>query len=231
MIQSEMMSYLRELNGLSIFVRLLFATLFGFVIGVDRTRKHRPAGFRTYMLVCVGAAMVMITNQYICQMFGANDPARMGAQVVSGIGFLGAGTIIVTRQLQVTGMTTAASLWASACIGLAIGIGFYEAALLGAFFIGIIVMLLVKFDRWLQARSRVMEMYVEFETSSRLTEFLAYAVDHDFKVYQVDMAKSKTDASSVAAVLTVRIPKRVEKHYLVLEEFRTVEGLVYIEEL
>ena len=231
MIQSELVSYLRELNGLSIFVRLLLSTLFGFIIGVDRTKKHRPAGFRTYMLVCVGAAMVMMTNQYICEVFGANDPARMGAQVVSGIGFLGAGAIIVTRQLQVTGMTTAASLWASACIGLAIGIGFYEAAILGAFFIGIIVMLLVKLDRWLQERSRVMEMYAEFEASNRLTEFLAYADENDYKVYQVDMAKSKTDVSSVAAVFTVRIPKRVEKHYLVLDEFRAVEGLIYIEEL
>mgnify|MGYP001027887749 CR=1 FL=1 len=100
----------------------------GGMIGLERGSKNQSAGFRTYMLVCLGAASVMMTNQYICDHFESGDPSRLGAQVISGIGFLGAGTIIVTKRNQVRGLTTAAGLWSSACLGLAVGIGFYEGA-------------------------------------------------------------------------------------------------------
>ena len=123
------MEMLREINIVSIIVRLMLATLVGGVLGLERERKNRPAGFRTYMLVCLGAALVMMTNQYVFQVYEMSDPVRLGAQVISGIGFLGAGTIIVTGQNKIKGITTAAGLWAAACCGLAIGIGFYELAI------------------------------------------------------------------------------------------------------
>ena len=113
---------LREVTYLAVVLRIFVAVIFGGIIGLERGMKNRPAGLRTYMLVCVGACLVMLTNQYIYQVFGTGDPVRMGAHVVSGIGFLGAGTIIVTRRSQIKGLTTAAGLWASACIGLALGI-------------------------------------------------------------------------------------------------------------
>ena len=115
---------LKELNSISVTVRLMLSLVCGGILGVERGRKKRPAGFRTYMLVCMGAALVMITNQYIVEVYGGSDPARMGAQVISGIGFLGAGTIIVTGRNRVKGLTTAAGLWAAACVGLSLGIGF-----------------------------------------------------------------------------------------------------------
>src|SRR5690554_4598709 len=100
----------------------------GGILGLDREFKNRPAGLRTFMLVCIASTLVMITNQYVLEVYSHLniDPTRMGAQVISGIGFLGVGTIIVTRRNHVKGLTTAAGLWASACIGLAIGIGFYS---------------------------------------------------------------------------------------------------------
>jgi len=88
--------------------------LLGGILGIERGRKYRPAGFRTYMLVCLGTTIVMLTNQYVYERYGGGDPVRMGAQVISGIGFLGAGTIIVTGHNQVKGLTTAAGLWAAA---------------------------------------------------------------------------------------------------------------------
>lgn len=104
----------REVTQLSIIIRVFAAITVGGLIGLERGAKNRPAGLRTYMLVCVGACLIMLTNQYIYQVTGAGDPMRLGAQVVSGIGFLGAGTIIVTKHNQIKGLTTAAGLWASA---------------------------------------------------------------------------------------------------------------------
>ncbi len=99
-------------NLLAITIRLLFALFVGLIIGIDRERKRRVAGIKTHILVCLGSALVMITSQYMMLTFGevAADVSRMGAQVISGVGFLGVGTIIVTGRNQVKGLTTAASI-------------------------------------------------------------------------------------------------------------------------
>ena len=130
-VQDSGITVLRELNWASIVLRLTLAILCGGIIGIERGRKGRTAGFRTHVLVCIGATLTVLTNQYMMQYFGGGDPARLGAQVINGIGFLGAGTIIVTGRHKVKGLTTAAGLWASACLGVAIGAGFYEGALAG----------------------------------------------------------------------------------------------------
>ncbi|HLR89065.1 MAG TPA: MgtC/SapB family protein, partial [Atopostipes sp.] len=119
-----------ELSGLTITFRVVLAIFVGGLIGTERDIKNRAAGIRTHMLVCLGAAVVMMTNQYVVESFPESnlDITRMGAQVVSGIGFLGAGTILVTSHNRIRGLTTAAGLWAAATLGLAIGIGFYEMA-------------------------------------------------------------------------------------------------------
>ena len=122
------MDEIRFLTDSSIVIRILFSLVIGGILGLERGLKNRPAGLRTYILVCMGSCIVMMTNQYVYQVYGTGDPVRMAAQVISGIGFLGAGTIIVTRRNQIKGLTTAAGLWASACIGLSIGIGLYEVA-------------------------------------------------------------------------------------------------------
>ena len=137
---------IREVTYLAVVLRIFAAVIIGGLLGLERGLKNRAAGLRTYMLVCVGACIIMLTNQYIYQSFGSGDPVRMGAQVVSGIGFLGAGTIIVTRRSQIKGLTTAAGLWSSAGVGLALGIGFYEAAIVGAVAIFVIMTLLQRMD-------------------------------------------------------------------------------------
>lgn len=117
-------------------IRTLLSILFGGIIGYDRNTRGAPAGIRTHILVCLGAMVCMSTGQFAAILYEGVDASRIGASVVSGIGFLGAGSIIITRGTRVHGLTTAAGLWASAAIGLAIGIGFYEAAIVGT--IGII---------------------------------------------------------------------------------------------
>ena len=150
-------SYMQELNSVTIPLRLLLSLLLGGVIGLERERKHRPAGFRTYMLVCLGAALTMMISQFLIQKGFSSDASRIGAQVVSGVGFLGVGTIIVTKRQQVKGLTTAAGLWASACMGLAIGAGFYEAAFYACLFIILAFSILNKLNSLLMARARNMD--------------------------------------------------------------------------
>ena len=126
----QIIALFEELNMFSVAFRIVLAVAVGGFIGNERGRYGRAAGLRTHILVCLGAAMTTLMGLYAVKCLGsAGDPLRMGAQVISGIGFLGAGTIMVRNRSHVTGLTTAAGLWATACIGLAIGAGFYWAAI------------------------------------------------------------------------------------------------------
>ena len=112
------------IDWLTVAVRLVTAIICGGVIGLERERKRRPAGFRTHILICLGAAMTTLTSQYlVLNLHMFTDMARLGAQVIAGIGFIGAGTIIITKRRQVKGLTTAAGLWAAAIVGLCCGAG------------------------------------------------------------------------------------------------------------
>ena len=162
----------REVTYLSVFLRITVAFFLGGALGLERGLKQRPAGLRTHMLVCVGACMIMLTNQYIYQVFSVGDPVRMGAQVVSGIGFLGAGTIMVTKHSQIKGLTTAAGLWATAAVGLAVGIGFYEAAVMGTVVIVLTLTVLSILDSKMHRKTRCFEVYVELEPNVSLGMFL-----------------------------------------------------------
>lgn len=228
----EVISYLRELNLISIVVRLSLAALCAGVIGIERGQKRRPAGFRTHILVCMGAALVMITNQYMADVLGMDtDPSRMGAQVISGIGFLGAGTIIVVGRNQVKGLTTAAGLWACACMGLAIGIGFYEGAIISCAFVFGVMTGLHNMDNYVQANSKVMEIYVEFEDLSALTTFLKHLKDKGAKVSNMEVQKIKRDGyQQVGSIMTVRLQEKYN-HAEQLLEFNKIEGVHSIEEI
>ena len=143
--------YLHTLNMGSTLFRLILAMFLGCLIGIDRGMKKRVAGVKTHMIVCMGATLVMMTGDFIhvySNGAGIGDTARLGAQVVSGIGFLGVGTIIVTGQRHVSGLTTAASLWTSACIGLAVGIGFYS----GAIFTTLGLILVFKYAKYIEVK-------------------------------------------------------------------------------
>ena len=145
-MQTAMMvvNTLKELNIISISFRIVLAVICGGVIGAERGRAHQPAGMRTYMLVCLGSTLVMSTGQYMYNTFEAGDPARLGAQVISGIGFLGAGSYYF-RKTRVRGLTTAAGLWTAASIGLALGIGFYSAGILAT---AAVYMIMTRLKRW-----------------------------------------------------------------------------------
>lgn len=222
---------LKELNMISVAVRLVLSLMCGGILGVERGRKKRPAGFRTYMLVCMGATLVMITNQYITEVYGGTDPARMGAQVISGIGFLGAGTIIVTGRNRVKGLTTAAGLWAAACVGLSLGIGFYTGAIIGCILIFIVMALLQGLDDWVMASTKVINLYVEFDQMADVGMFIRFAKDQGFRISDLELTRANGIEDRGTAILcTLRLPKK-RPHAEILQMLSTVERVRYVEEL
>jgi putative Mg2+ transporter-C (MgtC) family protein len=225
------LEYLRELNTISIIFRLLLATLFGGIIGIERGSKRRAAGFRTYMLVCIGSALVMITGQYITALSPTSDPSRMGAQVISGIGFLGAGTIIMTSH-QVKGLTTAAGLWASACFGLAIGVGFYEGAVIASVLIFLVLTVLHKLESaMLSSSTRIIDVYLEFAEGGKISSLIEFAERNAIRVRNVEFATPPLGAQGQsAALISMLLPKR-HPHSEVLAEFMKVEGIQHISEM
>ena len=225
------MKLLYELNLVSISMRLLLAAVVGGVLGLERERRNRPAGFRTYMLVCVGSALVMMTNQYVFETMAPNDPVRMGAQVISGIGFLGAGAIMVTGKNRIRGITTAAGLWTAACCGLAIGIGFYEGALLGGLLIFAIVTVLRRLEDPIRKNLPYMELYLEFDPRQPFGTFIEFSRKHDLDIFDIQMQKSRTADERVFSVVLQLRNRGKLPHTEVLELLAQAPGINYLEEL
>lgn len=225
MFQSPM---LQEVNIVSTIVRILLSMLLGGILGIDRGRKKRPAGFRTYMVVCIGSTLAMLTSQYIFQNTGSSDPTRIASQVISGIGFLGAGTIIVTGHNQVKGLTTAAGLWASATLGLAIGIGFYEGAVVGCVALFIVMNSLQFMDSYLSSKSKDILLYVEFSEIKYVSIFLASARKAGMNISDIEI--NKTEGLGISATVTVKMNQNHD-HTDIVQMFSAVDGVNYIEEL
>lgn len=223
--------YLREINLVSICLRIVLSLIIGGILGLERGRKNRPAGFRTYILVCLGSTLVMMTNQYVYQVFGTSDPTRMGAQVISGIGFLGAGTIMVTGRQQIKGITTAAGMWSAACCGLAIGIGFYEGAIVGGIVVFLIMEFLEKMDGVIRSHSNIMDVYLEFDGKKMFSAFLTSARESGFDVTNIQISKNKhIKSGELSVVLTLESQtKRTQEE--MLSVVGSIEGVSFIEKL
>ena len=221
---------LREVTYLAVFLRIFAAVIVGGILGMERGMKNRPAGLRTYMLVCVGACVIMLTNQFIYQAAGTGDPVRMGAQVVSGIGFLGAGTIIVTRRNQIKGLTTAAGLWSAAGVGLALGVGFYEAALAGTLAVFIVMTLLQKMDNKLHRKSKQLEAYIELKGIS-LGDFLRTVRESGVDISDVQREHTEEDSNGVRAYVATLKGKRRQNPQELMEKVLLIPGVEFVEEL
>ena len=223
-----------------VLLRLTVASLCGGFIGIDRGRKHHAAGFRTHMLVCMGAALTMILGTYLSVMIMSEawgldpslyktDVSRFGAQVINGIGFIGAGTIIITGRQQVKGMTTAAGLWASACMGLAIGAGFYAAALVGCLFIFLTIVIFSKLETFILAHSRNVNIYVEFDSADDLSEIIEKIKAQEVRIFDIELTKA-TPSAYPHAIFYLQLPKK-RSHTVVMTAIATVENVRTIEEI
>ena len=222
---------LREVTYLAVVLRIMSAILVGGLLGLERGMKKRPAGMRTYMLVCVGACLIMLTNQYVYQYFGTGDPVRMGAQVVSGIGFLGAGTIIVTKHSQIKGLTTAAGLWTCAIVGLAIGAGFYEGGLIATALVLLSELVISNLEYTFMRRHPEINVYLEFRSRSVLETVFDGLKKDNVKVRNLEITRTKEkDVMNSSAIFTLRFQKAVPAEE-VLASIRAVDGVYLAEEL
>ena len=207
-------------------LRLFFAFLSGGILGLERSTKGISAGFRTHIIVCMASCAIMLTNLYSFFTFNAGDPMRMPAQVISGVGFLGAGSILVTRQHRIKGVTTAAGLWAAACLGLCIGAGEYaiSATVLVLECLTMTVFRIV--DKSIVVKMKNIRFFAELESVSALSAFLRSLQDRDMTVTDIEFLDSKT-GRSVAVVISLHLKERVSPGALIAE-LRQAEGVVYL---
>lgn len=228
----EMFDGLRQMTLLSVGTRLLLAVLCGGLIGLEREYKRRPAGFRTHILICLGASLTTLTSQYLTLSLGYyTDMARMGAQVVAGIGFIGAGTIIVTKQQRVKGLTTAAGLWASAIVGLAIGAGFYEGAVVAVLLILLAEMLFVKLEYRILRNSREYILYIEYKEKSNLERILAVFREWHLHIRNMEITRAEeSERHNASAIFYVRAEKKTNTEKMIAQLHKT-EGVLGVEEL
>lgn len=225
----ELCALLGELNLFSTVVRLALALILGGILGIERGRKRRPAGLRTYMIVCMASALVMLTGEYLVQEYGTGDPARLGAQVISGIGFLGAGTIITSRQVK--GLTTAAGLWAAACMGLAIGAGFYAGAVICGTFLLLVMAAMSRLDAYLLLRSRQINFFAEFKSMEALGRFMRFLRDEGYKLYNIEINRNRELASDlIGATFWVGLNGPAD-HVETLHNLSRSEDVKYLQEL
>ena len=223
---------LRELTLASLSLRMLLAAICGGLIGIEREYKRRPAGFRTHILICLGACMTTLTSQFLyLELHYYTDMARLGAQVVAGVGFIGAGTIIVTQHQRVKGLTTAAGLWASAIIGLAIGGGFYEGALFATFLIILAELLFSKLEYRMLENAPEINLYMEYTDRTCLEQVLKLYREKNVKVLNMEITRATgSEHHNACAIFSLRLNKRC-KVELLLDAIHRVEGVAAVEEL
>ncbi|MBO5745597.1 MAG: MgtC/SapB family protein [Clostridia bacterium] len=213
-----------EINLVSVAVRLVLAVILGGLIGSERGKHGRAAGLRTHILICIGATMTALTGLFVTGSVGG-DAFRISAQVVSGIGFLGAGTILVKNNSVVTGLTTAAGMWTTAAIGIAIGYGFYTASIIATFLCIFTATVLSK----LEANSKnVLRFYAEVKNVNETGAVVERIKELSGIVCSVDVMAPKSNVSGhVGLNIDVKNPDEKDD---VKSMISSVEGVCFVVE-
>lgn len=221
----------REISFYSVIIRVFLAVLFGGILGLERGMKNRPAGLRTYMLVCLGSCVIMLTNLYFFQVTESGDPMRLGAQVVSGIGFLGAGTIVVTRRNHIKGLTTAAGLWATAAVGLALGMGFYEAAIAAGISVFFALTVLQKWDHLMHRKTKTMDLYIECGEDLSIATLIRSLRKMELEIEDMQIDHDTASEDHVRGILLTIKSARRRDHIVLLDQIQQIKGVRMLEEL
>ena len=227
----DSLNWLSDITNIwTILIRILLAILCAGVIGVERSRKRQAAGLRTYILVCLGAAIVMMLSDFLVLNNEGSDAGRLGAQVVSGIGFLGAGTILVTSKNRIKGLTTAAGLWAAACMGLTIGAGFYTLGIIGSVLILIILTILPKIEQIFRRKTKYFELHVELDDRSNLKDLVNFLRSINVQITSIE--KNPAYIQSGLSVYTMTLNSEEKRdHDTFIETIKNLKYVNHCEEL
>lgn len=225
------MSWLSDFNTLSIILRLLLATFMGGTIGYERSTHGQPAGIRTFSLVCMGAALVIIVDEYLVDSYHTGDPARLAAQVISGIGFLGAGSILVTGRNYIRGLTTAASLWATACLGISVGSGYFQGSIAAFLMLVFVMTVMTKVSHRIDENLPVIKLYLEVDKNEGLSELNDFVKKNDYTIVSIEKQKKATLlAKDIVLMVSIDLKKR-SNHTDILAQLNSLETIHYMEEL
>ena len=241
---NELLSHLRDFTFTTVILRLLLAFLCGTVIGYGRTRKHRSAGLRTFILTSIGAALTVLLATYeykmlcgpwadVVQDVGLKfDGSRYSAQVISGIGFLAAGTIISIGHQQVSGLSTAAGLFASVCMGMAAGAGFYECVIVVLVILVIVLDVMWPLEPAFKRRLRNITIFVEFNALEDLNAISDRVRSRNATIYDIEIERSKREKDKYpCAILILKMSREKPSHSGMLSPIAELDCVRTIHEL
>ena len=240
----QVLNYLQQFSFPTVALRLLLAALSGGILGYGRTRRHRPAGLRTYMLVSIGASLSVIIALYeyemlcgpwagiVAEMGLKFDGSRYSSSVISGIGFLAAGTIIGDAHQQVSGLTTATGLFTSACMGIACGSGFYSCVIIVLVITAIVLNLMSPMEGAFKRRLHNIDFYVEFDQLEDLAAIIDTVETLHAKVYDLDLERTKKKGDQYpAAIITLKMGDGHTSHSEMLSSIAALDCVRIIKEL
>lgn len=226
------MEFLESPQDLAVAIRLVLATLFGSLVGWERVVKRHNAGIKTFALVSLGSAVATSLNIYLANLPGLSaDVSRIPAGVVSGIGFLGAGTILVTGRLQIKGLTTAASLWVTSCMGMAIGGGYVKIGIISFVLIMIANLVLVNLSNIVEESSKYISLYVEVNKDGGVKKLSKWIRENGYSISSMTKSKEKTLQSSDAALIVDIDFEKKTSHQEIISTLSNLDFVSYVEEI
>lgn len=227
----RILAMLSEVNCISYIIRLVLATILGGIIGMERESKRHSAGFRTFTLVCIGATLATISNIYLFEITGNTDTSRISAAVISGVGFLGVGTIIVTRKNMVRGLTTAAGLWTTACLGVALGAGMIVESLVVFGLIMITMSIFSRFSNYMASHNRYIGVYIEILKGKDTEPLFKYLRKNDYTIVTMEKKKEKISRETDCIINLEIDMKTKTPHADIIRDLSELEGINYVEEV
>lgn len=226
----EVLNQYRNLDALGILIRVIIALICASLLGLERSSKNRPAGLSTHIMVILGAMAASLTGHYIFLVKGiGTDVTRLGAQVIAGLGFLGAGTILLTNNKTVKGLTTEAGLWTTGIIGLAIGAGYYEGAVICIILVFLAEMYMGRFTKLFKKNTDVL-LAVYYSDAKALDRVMKICTGHGNKVFRVNVKKNESGKihALYTAVIKLHMPLHGNKEAL-FENIRKTDGVIKAE--
>lgn len=229
---NTIIDYLQGMDDLAVAIRLVIATACGSLIGWERVVRRHSAGIRTFALVSLGSAVATVLNIYLALIPELNaDVSRIPAGVVSGIGFLGAGTILVTGRNQIRGLTTAATLWVASCMGMAFGAGYLSVGFVCFGLVLIANLLLMHLSTRVEENSRFVSLYIEVEETNGIKKLRKSFIEMGYQITSMNKTKDKTLSGTDTALMIDLDFKKRHSHLKLIDDLNNLDFVSYVEEV